>query len=217
MTSSSAQARAIVFAKRRQSHAPSCCSDSAPRCVAEFPHLAAAEPRERRREAERLVRAGLQVLLQHSVAATHLVAPEPSRTNLAPESYQLYSARPEAALRCLMQVLPSATFPGLAWSRARPVAVVVMHSWAGVSEHEQARDEALPVPLTGARTRCRMPHCLLHIRDRYASRENEDAGALHEAVAEALLRHGRLTLEQAQPPSLPASLCTAPAGCNCHL
>ena len=53
-------------------------------CPAEFPHLEGSPLKERRKEADRLVRAALQVLLQHSYVLTYLVQPLSTRQNPQP-------------------------------------------------------------------------------------------------------------------------------------
>jgi len=68
---------------------------------AEFRHLRDVEPRDRRQQSDRLVRTCLQILLQHSYVAAHLVQPEGTRKNKAPEEYQIYVVDVAAVTRSI--------------------------------------------------------------------------------------------------------------------
>ena len=69
----------------------------------EFPEVTAENPKERRREADRLLRSALLVLMQHNYVSAHLVSPAPTVRNATPMSYHVYIAdlpRILQALRC---------------------------------------------------------------------------------------------------------------------
>ena len=70
-------------------------------CPAEFPHLEGSPLKERRKESDRLVRAALQVLLQHSYVLTYLVQPLSTRQNPNPTEYQIYCVDVAAIIRSI--------------------------------------------------------------------------------------------------------------------
>ncbi len=59
------------------------------------------ETKERRQQGDRLVRTCLQILIQHSYVAVHLVRPESTRKNKAPLDFQVYTADVAAITRSI--------------------------------------------------------------------------------------------------------------------
>lgn len=68
---------------------------------AEFEHLKEASLKEKRQQADKIVRTSLQILLQHSYVLSYLVYPAITKTNKAPVAYHIYTVDVAAIIRCV--------------------------------------------------------------------------------------------------------------------
>jgi hypothetical protein len=68
---------------------------------ADFLHLKEVEPREKRKQTDKLVRTSLQILIQHSYVVAHLIRPESTRKNKTPDEYQIYNVDVAAITRSI--------------------------------------------------------------------------------------------------------------------